>query len=102
MPISVPAGIFTDALVRYRASRFATVLINVLVMVITLPFFLLREPADLLVQSLRCAAAAIPAMLGALLGMAVELPGIPPTAGAFLPVVILIPIALARVTHVKT
>ncbi len=100
--LEAPGGVDADALVRYRAGRFATVLLNLLVMLITLPFFLLREPANLMLQSVWCAATTVPAMLGALVGMAVELPGIAPTLGAFLPVIILLPISLARVTYVKT
>ena len=84
-----------DALARFKYSRFAAVLINMLLLIITLPFFLLREPANLLLQSLWCAAVAVPGMIAALIGLTVELPGIPPAAGVFLPVAILIPIALA-------
>ncbi|MHC4107978.1 MAG: LptF/LptG family permease [Planctomycetota bacterium] len=97
-----PQVVDVNALMRYRASRFAGVLVNLLVLVITLPFFLLREPASLLRQSVWCAATALPAMLGAFLGMAVELPGIPPTVGAFLPAIVLVPIALTRAVYVKT
>ncbi len=100
--LEAPGGVDADALVRYRAGRFATVLLNLLVMLIILPFFLLREPANLMLQSVWCAATTVPVMLGALVCMAVELPGIPPTVGAFLPVILLLPVALARVTYVKT
>lgn len=97
-----PQVVDVNALMRYRASRFAGVLVNLLVLVITLPFFLLREPATLLRQSVLCAATALPAMLGAFVGMTVELPGISPTVGAFLPAIVLVPIALARAVYVKT
>lgn len=91
-----------DALARFKYSRFAAVLINMLLLIITLPFFLLREPANLLLQSLWCAAVAVPGMIAALIGLTVELPGIPPAAGVFLPVAILIPIALAVAPQIKT
>ncbi|MCZ6611966.1 MAG: LptF/LptG family permease [Planctomycetota bacterium] len=97
-----PGVVDTDALVRLWFARFTAVLINMLVLVITLPFFLLREPANLLRQSVLCAGAAIPAMLGALLGLAVDLPGIPPAAGVFLPALVLIPVAMFMVTLIKT
>lgn len=97
-----PHSAEASSLIRYRFSRFSTVLVNILVLVITLPSFLLREPSNLLRQSVKCAAIAIPCMFGAVLGMMVELPGIPPVAGVFIPVFILIPIALGRVTFIRT
>lgn len=97
-----PHAAETSSLIRYRFSRFSTVLVNILVLVITLPSFLLREPSNLLRQSVICAAIAIPCMFGAVLGMMVELPGIPPVAGVFIPVFILIPVALGRVTFIRT
>ena len=92
----------TDALVRFGLARFSTVLINMLVLVIALPFFLLREPANLLRNSLLCAATTIPAMLGALMGFAASLPGIPPSVSVFLPVLILLPVAMFMATLIKT
>ncbi len=91
-----------DVLVRFRYSRFTTVLINMLVLVITLPFFLLREPANLLRQSLLCAGTAIPAMLGALIGLTMDLPGITSIVEVFLPALVLIPIAMFQVTLIRT
>ena len=91
-----------DMLVRFRYSRFTTVLINMLVLVITLPFFLLREPANLLRQSLLCAGTAIPAMLGALIGLTMDLPGIASIVEVFLPGLVLIPIAMFQVTLIRT
>ncbi|UCD75594.1 MAG: LptF/LptG family permease [Phycisphaerales bacterium] len=97
------AGVMDEAtLLRHKYSRFSTVLVNVLVLVVALPSFLLREPANLLLQSLRCAAIAITAMIGAAIFMMVQLPGIAPAVGVFLPVIVLLPIALGRVTYVRT
>ena len=67
-----------------------------------LPYFLLREPANLLRNSLLCAAMAIPASMGGLLSMAMPLPGISPVMGVFLPVLVLIPVALFMVSTMKT
>lgn len=91
-----------DVLVRFWFSRFTAVMINMLVLVITLPFFLLRAPANLLRQSLLCAGTAIPAMLGALIGLTVDLPGIASSVEVFLPGLVLIPIAMFQVTLVRT
>ena len=95
----VPAG---DSLRRYRYARFSAVLVNVLVMWLALPTFLLREPANMLFRAVMCAALTIPVLLGSALFMAMELPGIAPAVGVFLPVVILIPVVLAQWTFVKT
>lgn len=92
----------TDALLRYRYSRFATVIMNLFVLGLTLPCFLLREPANLLRQSMLCAALAVPAVLGSAVGMMASLPGIPPAGGVFLPIVILLFVSLAPWTYFKT
>jgi len=92
----------TDVLVRFWLARFTTVIVNLLLLVITLPFFLLREPSNLLRQSFLCASTAIPAMLGALIGLTVDLPGIQPAVEVFLPGLVLIPIAMFQITLIRT
>ena len=91
-----------DALLRYRYSRFSSVLINLLVLWLTLPCFLLREPANLLRQSVQAAFLAIPATVGSAIGMMVDMPGIPPAASVFLPVVVLMLMCLFPWTFFKT
>ena len=97
-----PGVVDADALVRFAVARFTTILINIVVLVMVLPYFLLREPANLLRNSLLCAAMAIPASMGGLLSMAMPLPGISPVMGVFLPVLVLIPVALFMVSTMKT
>jgi lipopolysaccharide export LptBFGC system permease protein LptF len=97
-----PGVVDADALARYKYSRFSSVLVNLLVATIALPFFLLREPVGLMRQSLLCAGVTIPAMLGATVGVTMPLPGIPPAAGVFIPVIILLPIAIGRIAYIKT
>ena len=91
-----------DALLRYRYSRFSSVLVSLLVLALTLPSFLLREPANLLRQSVQCAALAVPATVGSAIGMMVEMPGISPAVGVFLPVIVLGFMSLFPWTHFKT
>ncbi len=95
-------GINRDDLARYRYSRLAAVLVNLLVLLLSMPSYLLREPANLLRQSVECAIISIPAMLGAFVGMTVSLPGLSPALSVFLPVIVLIPLSLARTTAVRT
>jgi lipopolysaccharide export LptBFGC system permease protein LptF len=96
------AGIATDELARYRYSRLAVVLVNMLVLIIALPSFLLREPTSLLRQSVLCAVYTVPVALGAFILMNVSLPGLQPGVAVFFPAVILLVIAMARWTFVRT
>jgi hypothetical protein len=100
--LRTPGVTDSAALRRHLYSRFSSVLVNLLVMLIALPSFLLREPANLLFQSVMCAGMTIPAMIGAAIGMMVQLPCVTPAVSVFMPVLVLIPVALARITFVKT
>jgi len=102
MPGIVKQESVARSLLRHRYSRFASVLVNVLVMWLALPSFLLREPSDLVLRSLQCAAITIPALIGAAIFMAVDLPGIAPVVGVFVPVLVLLPIVLGQWMYVKT
>jgi hypothetical protein len=54
------------------------------------------------VQSLKCAPVGIVSMMGGILLSAVAWPGLPPGFGVFIPVLILIPVAVAAVFLMKT
>lgn len=83
--------------------RFAGVLVNLLVPAIVIPFFLLRSPsANMLQQSLKAAAVAIPLLLGSLATMTISLPGLPPAVSTFLPVAILLPLAIGRLAYLRS
>lgn len=99
-PIAASAD--RDTLLRYRYSRFSSVLVNLLVIGLTLPFFLLREPANLLRQSVLCASVAIPAAVGSAIGMMIEMPGISPALSVFLPVIVLVFVSMFPWTFFKT
>jgi lipopolysaccharide export LptBFGC system permease protein LptF len=100
--LASPGAVNADALVRYAWARFATLLINMLVLFMSLPWFLLREPANLLRNSALCAATAIPATIGSLLSFAVPFPGIPPALGVFLPCLFLLPAAVYMQSMIRT
>ncbi len=87
---------------RFVIGRWGAILANLLVLVASLPYFLLREPANLLAQSVRCAAFAVPMSLGAMVAMSVPLSGLGPTAGVLIPIAILIPLAVWRLSGVRT
>lgn len=87
---------------RIRWGRFAVMLSNILTLLIAMPFFVTRVPENMLIQSLKCAPVAVIAMMGGVLGASAELPGLPPALGVFVPTLILIPVAIATVTSVRT
>lgn len=90
------------ALRRYAVGRFAALAIAVLVLIICMPFFALREPAPLLRQAVCCAAVGLPLMLTSMVIITVPLSAFTPTVGVMLPVALLIPVAAFRLVAMKT
>jgi lipopolysaccharide export system permease protein len=91
-----------DRLQRIRYGRVSTIVSNFLAMLIVMPFFLTREPKNMVLQSLKCAPVGIVTLLGAVLGASAPVPGLPPAVAAFLPVVVLAPIAAGSLASMKT
>lgn len=90
------------ALRRFATGRFASLLVGLLVLAISIPFFALREPAPILKQAVSCAALSLPILLTSMIMIALPLPSLPPTVGVILPVVFLLPIAVWRMATIKT
>jgi lipopolysaccharide export LptBFGC system permease protein LptF len=83
--------------------RFSGALVNLLVMAIVTPFFLIRTAStNMLLQCVKASLLAIPVLIGTLAATSVAITGIPPGVGAFLPVVLLLPIAFGRLAYLKT
>lgn len=91
-----------EKLERIRWSRVSTIISNFLAMLIVMPFFLTREPKNMVLQSLKCAPVGIITLLGAVLGASAPVPGLPPGLAAFLPVLVLAPIAMGSLASMKT
>jgi len=91
-----------DKLVRVRWSRISIALSTFLSLLITMPFFLVREPRNMLLQSLKCAPVGIIALLGSVFGASAPVPGLPVVLAVFLPVLVLIPITIASWSSVRT
>lgn len=91
-----------DRLDRLRWGRVSLAASNMLSLLICLPFFLRREPCNMVVQSLYAAPVAIGALGLSLTGATAPMPGLPPAAAVFVPVLVLIPLAIAAVGSVKT
>ncbi|MBC7835008.1 MAG: LptF/LptG family permease [Phycisphaerales bacterium] len=91
-----------DQMNRVRFGRLSTVLSSMLALIIAMPFFLMREPRNMVVQSLKCAPVAMGALMGGILGAAAPIPGLPASFAVFLPVLMLIPIATATTAALRT
>lgn len=91
-----------DRLERIRWGRVSVMAANLLSLVIALPFFLQKTPGNPVLRALRCAPVAILALMGGVLGSSAPIPDIPPAVGVFLPVLVLLPIALAAVASTKS
>lgn len=82
-------------------SRFSLQVVNVLLLVMGLPFFLLRTPRNLMGQSVKAAGICVGAWGNGLVMLSVA-GAIPPVAAAWLPVVIYLPIATILMLRVET
>jgi len=91
-----------DSARRTELSRLAGPAISLLMVMVAVPFFALREPHGLFRGAVLCAATTTPAMMVALLMMAMSLPGIPPAIGVALPVALLLPVAVWRQVSMPT
>ncbi|MFZ4574279.1 MAG: LptF/LptG family permease [Phycisphaerales bacterium] len=91
-----------DELERIRWGRIATMAGNLLSLLICLPFFVRREPTSMIIQSLKCAPVALLSQVGGVLGAELSVPGLPPQLSVFLPVMILLPLAIASMTSIKS
>ncbi len=91
-----------EPLERIAWGRVSIMVSNLLGLVIAMPFFLRREPCNMVVQSLKGSPVAIMALMGGVLGASAAIPGVPPALGVFIPVLVLAPIAVASATSVKT
>lgn len=87
---------------RLRWARVATIVTTLLALSITMPFFITREPKNMVLQSLKCAPVAILSLMGGALGSAAEIPGVPAALSVFIPAIILTPISIATITSIKT
>lgn len=88
-------------LLRTMHSRFSLMVVNILILVMTLPIFLTREPPNPILQALKSAGLGIGMwMFG--LGVVSFAGGLHPVVLAWLPVVILLPVSVFLVQRMKT
>lgn len=83
-------------------SRFSLLVVNVLVLVMGLPFFLLRAPKNPFVQSIKAAGVCLGAWGGGLVMLQVTATWVNPVAAAWLPVVIYLPLSALLLQTIET
>ncbi len=91
-----------SALRRSATTRFSIVVLNLLVLAVGLPFFLDRLPGDLFPRAVRCTVVVLPLYFTAAGLMLIPIPTIGPLVGGILPVLLVLPIALARLGGLRT
>ncbi len=97
------AGTFDQsALRRIAVGRFSSLAIALLVLVIALPFFTMREPRPILGQAVLCAGIGLPLLLTAMIFIAIPVQVATPTVSVLMPVIALLPIAAWRLAMMKT
>jgi len=91
-----------DQLQRASLGRVSTMAANLLTLIISMSFFLTREPGNMLRQSLKCAPIGVVSLMGGVLGTSATAPGVPTGLSVFIPVMVLLPVAIAMVSRVRS
>jgi len=91
-----------DQLERASLGRVSTMIANLLTLVVAMSFFLTREPRNMLLQSLKCAPVGIVSLIGVVVGTSASAPGVPTSLSVFIPVMVLLPVAIAMVSRVRS
>jgi lipopolysaccharide export system permease protein len=82
--------------------RFSLFVINVLVLIMSLSFFLLREPTNLMLQAVKAAAVCVGAFMSGVVVMEMGIEYVNPVTAAWLPVVFYLPLSALLLQTVKT
>ena len=87
---------------RTRWGRLASLASNFVTLLAALPFFLVKAPRPMVLASLKAAPVAIGGLVAAAAASEVALPGLPVWLGAFVPCLLLLPIAVALFSGLRT
>lgn len=91
-----------DQLERLRWGRFSALACTLLSVLMAFPFFLRKEPANMLTQSLIAAPVALASLALTLVGVTAAIPGLPPQLSVLVPAMVLAPLAIAAVSSVRS
>jgi len=87
---------------RIRFGRVSIMASNLLILLIALPFFMTRVPMNMVRQSMRCAPIVVLGLIGAVIGVASPVPGLPVWVAVFFPPLVMAPLAIASLTNMRT
>ncbi|PHQ80186.1 MAG: hypothetical protein COB69_06450 [Phycisphaera sp.] len=91
-----------DRLQRTRFSRISIALTNLVSLVLVMPFFIVRVPSNMTSQALKGAPIAMIALIGGTVGATAPVTGVSPVVSVFIPVIVLLPLAIAVAMSPKT
>jgi lipopolysaccharide export LptBFGC system permease protein LptF len=91
-----------EELLRAKWGRFGLLATNLLALVLCLPFFLRREPCNMVVQSLKGAPMALGAIGIGFVCAVTTIPGLSPQVSVFVPALVLAPLCIAAVSNIRT
>ncbi|QQE12201.1 LptF/LptG family permease [Planctomycetota bacterium] len=91
-----------EGVTRIIWSRFSLIILNVLVLVIGLPYFLTRIPGNMLKQGLKAAGACVGAWAGGVIVLQAGNSYLGPASAAWLPVIINLPISAYLLHTIKS
>jgi lipopolysaccharide export system permease protein len=96
------AGDLRSQIVQALWSRFSLLVLNVLVLVMALPFFLRRQPGSMLAQAVKAAGVVMGIWGGGLVMLQMPSTLFSPVVAAWLPVVICLPVAAILLQLIRT
>lgn len=91
-----------NRLQRTRFGRISLAMTNILSLVLVMPFFLVRVPGNMVRQALRGAPVAMVALIGGTVGATAPIAGVSPVISVFIPVLVLLPLAVAVAISPRT
>ncbi len=97
------AGTFDAPMLRrHWYARFASMVLNMLAMVIVIPLFVTREPVVLSRQAMKCGGIGLTVLFGGTIVMLMPIQGFPAIVSVFLPALVLLPIGMFQLVNVRT
>lgn len=91
-----------DRLQRTRFGRISIAMTNLISLVLVMPFFIVRVPSNMASQSIKGAPIAMIALIGGTVGATAPVAGVSPIVSVFIPVIVLLPLAIAVAMSPKT
>jgi lipopolysaccharide export LptBFGC system permease protein LptF len=91
-----------DRLQRTRFGRISIAMTNLISLVLVMPFFIVRVPGNMASHAIKGAPIAMIALIGGTVGATAPVAGVSPVVSVFIPVIVLLPLAIAVAMSPKT